>query len=908
MGQSVDPVTQLNDCGCCEGLSVESPTIIENRPGLSAIAYRVGTFTQFKDTMLARLSGSNQPALKQLTTRYDDDFSIALLDSWATVADVLTFYQERIANESYLRTATERLSVLELARLIGYQLRPGVAASTYLAFVLDDAPGTLGQALSIGTTAQNSSDPLPPITIAIGTKVQSVPAPGEQAQTFETVEPISARPEWNQIAPRLTWPQPLAVSANFVIFSGTSTNLKKGDRLLIRDGTNTQLKIILEITPDSKSDTTRVDFVSPPSSLPAYVRPVGLPIGTLNDFLSKTDLNATTVKQIIAKSWSEEDLSAVAATQNWSTVALVDNISEQTDLRVYPAGAGVFAFRQRAAIFGHNAQDWNTLPIELRLQKTSDGHSGFLDGFYSGRKNTWADANFTSGTTTIFLDAVYQQIVVGSYIVLTNSTSTEIFTVTSVAEETKSDFNMSLKVTRLGISGSNINHFSPRTASVYLQSDLLALADLPIIDAISGNTVTLDRTYLGLVVGQRVILTGERADLEGVTGSESLTLQKVIVEAGFTVLTFDRSLAYSYVRNTVTINANVALATNGETVAEVMGSGDSTQAFQQFALRQPPLTYVSASTPSGAQSTLEVRVNDLLWHEVPSFFEHKPEERIYVTRQDDDDVTTVVFGDGVTGARVPTGQANIQAKYRKGIGLGGIVRADQLTQLMTRPLGVKGVTNPLPSAGAADSEQLADARTNAPLTVLTLDRVVSLQDYEDFARAFSGIGKSLATWTWFGEKRGIFVTVAGSDGAEVLDGSDLQTKLLGAMRQFGDPLVPLVVKSYQPRFFKITATIKVAPDFLPDIVLTSVEQKLRDTYSFNARAMGQPVHLSEVIGVMRNIAGVVAVDVQEFYRSDQSASKEVHIPAAFPQQGNTTTDPAELLILDPRPVKLGVMV
>ena len=45
--------------------------------------------------------------------------------------DVLTFYQERIANEGYLRTATERRSMLELARAIGYELSPGVAASTY---------------------------------------------------------------------------------------------------------------------------------------------------------------------------------------------------------------------------------------------------------------------------------------------------------------------------------------------------------------------------------------------------------------------------------------------------------------------------------------------------------------------------------------------------------------------------------------------------------------------------------------------------------------------------------------------------------------------------------------------------------------------------------------------------------
>jgi len=50
---------------------------------------------------------------------------------------VLTFYQERIANEGYLGTATERRSILELARLVGYELRPGVAASVYLAYVLD---------------------------------------------------------------------------------------------------------------------------------------------------------------------------------------------------------------------------------------------------------------------------------------------------------------------------------------------------------------------------------------------------------------------------------------------------------------------------------------------------------------------------------------------------------------------------------------------------------------------------------------------------------------------------------------------------------------------------------------------------------------------------------------------------
>ncbi|MCL2173216.1 MAG: putative baseplate assembly protein, partial [Candidatus Bathyarchaeota archaeon] len=117
-----------------------TPTDLSNQPNLSALKYRVGTHNQFKADMIEQIS--HKPALKNLTTRDNADLSIALLDSWAMIADVLTFYQERIANEGYLRTATERRSVLELARTIGYELKPGVAASVSLAFIVENAPGS----------------------------------------------------------------------------------------------------------------------------------------------------------------------------------------------------------------------------------------------------------------------------------------------------------------------------------------------------------------------------------------------------------------------------------------------------------------------------------------------------------------------------------------------------------------------------------------------------------------------------------------------------------------------------------------------------------------------------------------------------------------------------------------------
>lgn len=188
------------DRGTCLGAEV-APRVVYNRPGLSTLAYRAGTHASFKAALLARLSA--HPALAALSTRADDDFAIALCDAFAVAADILCFYQERIANESYLGTATERRSLFELARLVGYRPRPGVAAGTWLAFTVE-APTGLGTGPSATPKAATA------VRIAPGLRVQSVPAPGESAQVFETVEAIEAYPEWNAIRPRLTRSSPWA--------------------------------------------------------------------------------------------------------------------------------------------------------------------------------------------------------------------------------------------------------------------------------------------------------------------------------------------------------------------------------------------------------------------------------------------------------------------------------------------------------------------------------------------------------------------------------------------------------------------------------------------------------------------------------------------------------------------------
>jgi hypothetical protein len=926
MSLAVDPtIRNLNDCGCCEGLGMQAPEVLDNRPGLSAIAYRVGTHSRFKATMLARLSSADLPALNGLTTRSDGDLSIALLDAWAVVADVLTFYQERIANESYLRTATERRSLVELAKLIGYVPRPGVAASAYLAFTLDnastavvagaDAPGTVGSGISASAPGD--------VLIPVGTRVQSIPGPGEKPQVFETVEAVTGRSEWNAMKPVLVQKHPaLTEGTQRVILRGTGTNLRKGDSLLLRWGTGDAdrvVKRVIDVAPDPAAKTTRVDLAEDPPDPPPF-KFLYLAVAIWQPAAAK--LTTESVRSnVLSGSWKQADLKAYAAAQRWSLPRLNTNLIALAGLAVkqMPKETGIFAFRQRASIFGYNAPSYSTLPANQRVTDYVTGANGALvpqTPPYPEAKN-WEGRKLSqepgAGDPAIDLDQAYPGIVKGSWVVLEDQYKREAYQVLDNTELTRTDFTLTGKVSRIRLSSSAFfSDLTLRNTTVLAQSEKLELAELPITDVIKGDRIVLGQPYLGLQVGRPVVVTGKRTDLDGVTDSEVLFLAEVVFSEGYTELAFVNSLEHEYERASVTINANVALATHGETKIQALGSGDASQSFQRFTLPESPLTYVAAENAKGAVSTLEVRVNHVLWQEVDFFYGHGPEERIYITRTDDER-TTVQFGDGRTGTRVPTGQENVTASYRKGMGAGGLVGEAQLSLLLTKPLGLRGVVNPVGAGDAADPESRDDVRRNAALPTRTLDRIVSLRDYEDFARAFSGVAKTLATWTWNGRERGVFVTVAGTGSKPIEPGSLTYKNLLAAMLQAGDPTVPLRVKSYRPAFFRVACKLRIDPAHLVDLVKAAVETALRAAFSFDAREFGQPVAKSEVIAAIQAVKGVLAVDLDGLYRTDATEEELAKstlfdtLVAEVPRAGTSVTVAAELLLLDPRPVALGVM-
>ena len=178
----------------------------------------------------------------------------------------------------------------------------------------------------------------------------------------------------------------------------------------------------------------------------------------------------------------------------------------------------------------------------------------------------------------------------------------------------------------------------------------------------------------------------------------------------------------------------------------------------------------------------------------------------------------MTFGNGVRGARVPTGTANIKAMYRYGMGSDGNVDAGQISQLATHPLGAQGVINPLPASGGADPDTLSQARINAPLSVTALDRLVSVSDYADFCRVYAGIGKSSAVRLSDGRQLTVHVTVAGVEDSPIDMGSDLYANLLASLQTYGDPHQPVELAVRRVRLIVLAATVGLSSDYFWDDV------------------------------------------------------------------------------------------
>lgn len=764
-------------CACCSAPSPRTPAEIANRPGLSRIAFRIGTFATFRETMLEAIAA--EPALAALTTRESDDYAITVLELFAAVGDVLCFYNERIANELFLRTAAERDSLLRLVRLIGYQLRPGLAATGLLAFSLDDGAQT---------------------RIRSGLKVMSVPAQDERPQTFETVEQIIAHGDLNALAvfappaasnvfaqgrasaPLAAYPQPLTQGDSIVFYGGSTIEEKRVERRELLSGGE------------------RLSF-SPPVQMATWT-PANASAEKVERRLSFYGHNISNVYQVYKAD------PAVAPDKRWTT---------ETDKVEFVAGTTVF-------------------PLDARYDDLRPGTRLLIDSgplanprFHAQTVKATHEQSVTFGGISATVTHVTLDAAIG---LIADRRQARIYQLAQSSIVFRVyDYPASLTGGRIAI----------RLKAGQTAKSLGGLAQLA-----KGRRILLESG------GVRHVATVTAAEAHASTPGG--TADHLLVD-------FLPSLPQAF--GDTLLRGNLAQASHGETQAdETLGHGDATRTFQKFRLSRAPLTYRATPASLEGQADLTVQVNSETWKQVPSLYGRGPTERVYTARRTDPGDTILTFGDGRTGARIPTGVMNVVARYRKGIGLEGLMKADQLSTPLERPVGLRAVTNPFAADGAADPETRDDARDAAPTTVRTFGRVVSLRDFEWLAMSSGMVSRALVTWVWYELQRAAHLTVAGPDGAP-LSSAALATlySALGAARDPNRRLflanlirVPIVVK----------ARILPDPARDPDTVLANARAALEALFAFDALPLGAAVHASHVYAAAQSATGVSAVGLDVF--------------------------------------------
>ena len=572
-----------------------------NPPWLSELSYRVGTHESFVRAMRESLARS-EPMLARGPL---DDFAIAAIDSWAVIGDVLTFYQERIANEGYVATAQEPRSLVELARLTGYRSDPGMAAETKLAFTMQD--GYVGE-------------------VPRGTRAQSVPGPGEKPQAYETTAGIEARAEWNELAVCTTRPASLEPDelarrpdeeAVALYLKGVSTQLKPNDPLLFVFGDRQRgeaiprLFLVESLEVDPAASRTKV-IVKPVLSALTDVQnePAATSEQQAQPAVQTTTAGGGAAAQ--AKRDLETPRSAAAKAEAATTsgaLALVRRVSAAISgantANAGPADAGdppqvipgfaaralqaldpgvgsgvtatvaqpqrgspnvtVYAFRNTATVFGERAP---------RQQRYGRGNRPLPDA----RSTEWSPAP-DEQANILFLDRVYEDVGPTSagtsrYVVVAVASddptvqAVGAYRISDVTNQARDAYGMRGLATRLTIDSErvaaivaplpphrlrwwqtqtsllpNAGWWDPqavnrdpvgswlRKATVYVKSEAVELAEVPILDPVEGKTIDLAQVYPSVEAGRVLAVTGETCDTPGLRVGEIVEVQSMQLRA-----------------------------------------------------------------------------------------------------------------------------------------------------------------------------------------------------------------------------------------------------------------------------------------------------------------------------------------------------------------------------------------
>ena len=775
--------------GCCEDRTAHPLELIP--AGLDVIPRQLAGFPDIRQRLLERLAdtenATRQTALGTWRP-YSDDFGSMSLEMWAYVADILGFYDERVANESYLGTAVRRPSLRRLVGLLGHTPIAGIAGTATLAAIAD------------GSVA---------VTVPATTGVRSRSFGGNPPQVFETTRETVIHPLLNSwsVAPFRRRP---TVDASF--FVGDSS-APEGDKKSGKSGSGENRVNRLLFLPEgfglAEAELCLIEARPGESFDPQVSRVTKIESfgGSDGKSYSRAALRPSSVIE------EEVDLSLLRARKPTQQVLATVNEPIGSGKTAEPALSNTGG-RTRLYVDGAPTPFRVNDPIIVALDLDGDD-----PGYRFARISavTPTAATVTSIPPGTFTDADGNDVplpapkTVVTELIMSPALPTEFLDADRVSfHHGFVEAGQPTNVCRMSVSATDLSGDEgvPFAGTLRLPTDTPALAAQITAEA-SGDATILEQPFLMTDSEMRGALIDAR-----ITVAQDGTARFQALDA-----TQIPDAAYQL---PLTVYGNLLDVTRGESVrAEVLGSGDRRQANQRFKLRKKPLTYLpGTATGSGAlaDSTLTVRVDGIAWRRVPGFFGCGPNDQVYTVHHDDQQNTYLTFGNGVRGARLTSGVENVVADYRFGAGADA-PPASGIRQLAGAGKGLRAVRSPVAAAQGRDPDGPEDLRSSAPKTALLLGRAVSAVDFAALTRNAPGVVNATANWLWIPEQFQAGVVVHYIGDADPTTVTDL-------LRDQADPTVPIAVTQAQPIAVQLALSVEVDPRFVPADVAASVQDHL----------------------------------------------------------------------------------
>jgi hypothetical protein len=776
----------------------QDPQVVSNRPGLASITDRVDDFTGFRRALLRPLPGEQALGLWQPAP---GDLGLQFLEWWAYIADVLTFYNERIANEAYLPTAQFSESIAGLVALLGYIPAPGLAAT--------------GQVGAIRTTTY----PAEPLVIPDGMQLASTATPGVAVQTFEAAG--ANFPGLSDVVATLAPNTNLdATDAGpvSVLLAGKVTGAKPSDRLLLvvngwphNDGAN-----------DTTWSAVTVDTVSPETDPSTGAVNTRVSFTSTAQWGTTTPLQQSSASQATRTATDYRLMKPTAAASLWSLNHTVLNPT--------------------APVAGRASSQ--TVNLSATVRSIQPGDLVLCDGGDPAVTTLASALGLVTATSDQLGNMPFpppQPSPPAPDLVIPYTA----LTVTTPDSDTLSGYNNNPGAIAVRHGFRDVGTVLPNPVATL--TALPATAVLPVVPAGFTLPAGVSTALLEDTTGAGTVVQAAPTQNPDPT-SDAVAL--ALSPAPSAAANFDPPLQVP-----LRLLFDVVKVSRGTTVNnEVLGSGNAALANQSFTLQKSPLTYLASG--AGWTTTLAVYVDNIKWNEVRTLYNQPPGAQVYVVqRSPDQSVTTVRFGDGINGSRLTSGTGNVVATYRYGSGAAS-PPAGRLTTIVQRQPNLAAIHNPVAVAGGKDPQDPADVKTNAPASVLTFGRAISALDYEVVAGQAAGVTRVKAYWTFDATAQRTLVKIYVNDDPGVVAAATQ------ALAGSDDPNRPVTVAAAQAIEVWVSATLVVAANQVVDNVKAAAATALTDpaTGAFSPAQMriGQWLYRSRIAAAL-SVPGVVAV-------------------------------------------------